>query len=212
MDRLAEDGAVVAFPEAILRLGSGYVWDQGRDLGFLAALIESLVQEYPVAPAGVVISGMSGGARMACLVASMRADLVLAVGAVAGLRAPAQPTLARPIPVIAFHGLADRVNPYAGGARREWQENVGAAAAAWAAANGAEDRSESDAAPGVKRTAYGAPGSPGEVVLFAIGGAGHTWPGGHLGLLGTLFLGRTSRAVDATGSIWRCALAHSAPR
>ncbi len=205
MDRLAAAGAVVAFPEGAQRRGRGYVWEPEHDVAFLTGLAESLLRAYPVAPAGVVITGMSGGARMACHLASLRTDLVLAVGAVAGLRAPSRTPLASPVPVIAFHGKADRLNPYAGGGRAEWRESVEEAAAAWAVANGAGPKSEDDLAPGVRRTAYGLPGSPGEVVLLAIDGAGHTWPGGRLGLLGTLFLGRTSRAVDATAAIWRFA-------
>jgi poly(3-hydroxybutyrate) depolymerase len=39
--------------------------------------------------------------------------------------------------------------------------------------------------------------------------AGHTWPGGHLGLLLSLFLGRTSREIDATKSIWEFGLRHA---
>ena len=40
-------------------------------------------------------------------------------------------------------------------------------------------------------------------------GAGHTWPGGHLGLLLSLVLGRTSREIDATTSIWEFGLRHA---
>ena len=130
----------------------------------------------------------------------------------AGLRAPSRTPLARPVPVIAFHGKADRLNPYAGGGRAEWRESVEEAAVGWAVANGAQPQSQDDATPGVRRTAYGLPGSPGEVVLLTIDGAGHTWPGGRLGLLGTLFLGRTSHAVDATAAIWRFARDHAAVR
>ena len=59
------------------------------------------------------------------------------------------------------------------------------------------------------RTTYGAEGQPGEVTLWTSRGAGHTWPGGHLGLLLSLFLGRTSREIDATKSIWEFGLRHA---
>ena len=88
MDRLAADGAVVAFPEGAQRRGLGYVWDPEHDVAFLAGLVESLLRAYPVAPAGVVITGMSGGARMACHLASLRSDLVLAEGRWRGCEHP----------------------------------------------------------------------------------------------------------------------------
>ena len=59
------------------------------------------------------------------------------------------------------------------------------------------------------RTTYGAEGEPGEVTLFTSKGAGHTWPGGHLGLFLRLFLGRTSTEIDATTRIWDFDRAHT---
>jgi poly(3-hydroxybutyrate) depolymerase len=47
------------------------------------------------------------------------------------------------------------------------------------------------------------------VTLWTSRGAGHTWPGGHLGLLLSLLLGRTSREIDATKSIWEFGLRHA---
>jgi poly(3-hydroxybutyrate) depolymerase len=63
--------------------------------------------------------------------------------------------------------------------------------------------------PTLTRTTYGAEGQPGEVTLWTSRGAGHTWPGAHLGLLASLFLGRTSREIDATKSIWEFGLRHT---
>ena len=51
---------------------------------------------------------------MACHFAAARSDVVRAVGAVAGLRAPRTRSLSQPVPIIAFHGTADRINPYGG--------------------------------------------------------------------------------------------------
>jgi len=45
-------------------------------------------------------------------------------------------------------------------------------------------------------------GKPGEVTLFTSKGAGHTWPGGHLGPFLRLLLGRTSTEIDATAKTW----------
>ena len=196
--------AVVVFPQADTPDRGGFKWDHEGDLGYLRQLIESLLERYPVAGERVCICGMSGGARMSCFFASTHADLVAAVGAVGGLRAPSVTTPTRPIPVIAFHGTADRINPYAGGLGQRWNESVPEAARRWAVANGvAEQRSETRLGRSLSRTTYGAEDEPGEVTLWTIDGAGHTWPGGSARLLLRLFLGPVSQEINASEEIWR---------
>jgi len=46
MARLAEAGAVVAFPETVLRIGSGYEWDHEEDLPFVEQLVSELISRY----------------------------------------------------------------------------------------------------------------------------------------------------------------------
>ncbi len=210
MARLAAAGAVVAFPEAILRIGSGYEWDHDGDLPFLEQLASELISRYSPPGVRVCVTGMSGGARMSCVLAAARADLVSTVGAVAGLRFAPRHSPSRPVPILAFHGTADRINPYLGGNTPRWDESVEESARHWAAANRVPEQPEVAAlSPTLTRTTYGAEGEPGEVTLFTSKGAGHTWPGGHLGLFLRLFLGRTSTEIDATARIWDFDLAHA---
>jgi polyhydroxybutyrate depolymerase len=210
MARLADAGAVVAFPEAVRPIGSGYEWDHQRDLAFLEELVGKLVSRYAPPGGRVCVTGMSGGARMSCVFAAARADLVSAVGAVAGLRAGDGHTPSRPVPILAFHGTADRINPYRGGSTPRWDESVEDSARHWAAANQMPEQPEVVAiSPALTRTTYGVEGKPGEVTLFTSKGAGHTWPGAHLGLFLRLFLGRTSMEIDATSAIWDFARAHA---
>jgi polyhydroxybutyrate depolymerase len=204
MVRLAEEhGAAVAFPEGRLPGRRGFRWDLEGDAEFLAALATELVTLYPDAPRRVCASGMSGGARMACALGAARPDLVAAVGAVAGLRSFPRAPGSRPVPVLAFHGLADRINPYAGHSRAEWTASVPEAAAAWALANGLAGGPVTDTlSRAVSRSRWGDAGAPDEVVLYTVARAGHTWPGSRPNGLIRLFLGRTSRELDATGDIW----------
>lgn len=203
-------GAVVAFPQASLRLGAGYQWDLEGDLEFLAALVTELVEHYRPPHPRAAMTGMSGGARMSCRFAAAAADLVSMVGAIAGVRAPAERP-ARPVPVLAFHGSADRLNPYAGSGTGRWVESVPDAVRAWAKANGHPGPpSVVEISPTLTRTTYGPPGGPGEVTLWTSKGAGHTWPGGRGGLLLHALLGRTSKEVDASREIWSFEQAHAA--
>jgi poly(3-hydroxybutyrate) depolymerase len=85
------------------------------------------------------------------------------------------------------------------------------AARAWAQPNGITAQpAEVAVSRTLTRTTNGAEGQPGEVTLWTSRGAGHTWPGGHLGLLLSLYLGRTSREIDATKSIWEFGQRHTA--
>ena len=204
------ESAVVVFPQAIEPIGPGYQWEPSRDVYYIARLADELLSRHRTPHGRVLLTGMSGGARMSSLFASVHPELVQAVGAVAGLRSPGVP-VHRPVPILSFHGTSDRINPYGGSGTQRWNESVPDAARAWALANGiTAPPAEVAVSPTLTRTTYGAEGQPGEVTLWTSRGAGHTWPGGHLGLLLSLYLGRTSREIDATKSIWDFGLRHVA--
>lgn len=205
-----EHGAVVAFPEAVVPIGTGYRWDPATDMPFLVKLAETLIERHHPPSNRICMAGMSGGARMSCWFAADRADLVSCVGAVAGLRAPDDRSPARPVPIVAFHGTADRINPYAGGNTPRWDESVRAAADQWASANGVPLQPTEEAVSAtLTRTTYGTPGSAGEINLWTATRAGHTWPGTHLGIFLRLLLGRTNMEIDATKEIWDFAVRHA---
>ena len=210
MAGLSDAGAVVAFPEATRPIGAGYEWDHVADLPFLEQLASELISRYSPPGGRVCVTGMSGGARMSCVLAAARADLVSAVGAVAGLRFDAARVPSRPVAIVAFHGSADRINPYGGGSTARWDESVEESARRWAAANHVpEPPAVVAVSPTLTRTCYGVAGQPGEVTLYTSKGAGHTWPGARLPLLMRLLLGRTSMEINATSTIWDFARAHA---
>ena len=206
MDRLCESGAVVAFPQGTWPRRSGFEWDLEEDLDYLGVLVGRLLASYPEADRRICIAGMSGGARMASRFASLRPESVRVLGAVAGLRAPAQPRVELPLRVVAFHGTADRINPLAGSGTERWNESVADAAKAWAAAFGLRaEPARVKLADHLTRLDYGDRNAAAGVTLFIARGAGHTWPGSRLPLFIRLMLGRTSREVDATTEMWRAA-------
>ena len=204
MEALTDDGAVVVFPEGGLASGSGREWDLERDGTFLSETIVTLSRQFPAVNPRVCMTGMSGGARMSSRFAAGHPDQVLLLGAVAGLRAPARAVLAQPVRVVAFHGTADRINPFGGSGTSRWDESVLDAARAWARANGhpAEPVLD-DVTPRLTRYSFGGEEEAGAVTLWVAKGAGHTWPGSPLPLLLRLYLGRTSRDIDATAEMWR---------
>jgi polyhydroxybutyrate depolymerase len=208
--QLAQKDAVVVFPEAMMPVGTGFEWDLDHDVDYLALLVHSLLGRYPVDAERVWLTGMSGGARMSCRFARMYPNLVGMVGAVGGLRSPGSGPLSRPVPILAFHGTSDRINPYGGSGTERWNESVTDAARDWASANGITSPPfESQITSTLTRTTYGEESKPGEVTLWTSRGAGHTWPGAKLGLVLGLFLGRTSKEINATDAIWEFGQRHA---
>jgi polyhydroxybutyrate depolymerase len=203
----AAGAALVAFPQAVRPAGRGYEWNRDADTVYLSRVIDDLCEHYSIGTGQVCISGMSGGARMSSHFASVRPDAISLVGAVAGLRAPSAaqagpPWPARPVRILAFHGTADRINPYNGAGTTRWNESVPDAAQRWALANGADPNPISvQVSTHVFRTTYGHDGAANGVVLWTIQGGGHTWPGTRLGPLVGLILGRTTAEIDATAII-----------
>ncbi|HZU84972.1 MAG TPA: PHB depolymerase family esterase [Polyangiaceae bacterium] len=215
MDRAADAyGFIAAYPQGAIALAAGYAWnvpgqllvgnqpvptDAADDLAFLRQAVQAIERAYGVDDKRVYAAGFSGGGRMVSQLGCDLPDVIAAVAAVAGLRYPSPCAGARPVPVVAFHGTADAVNPYDGGGEAYWTYGVADAAQAWAAHDGcppAPARSPVDA--GVELTSYAGCSAGAAVDLYTIDGWGHAWPGAP---------GQPS-AVDATDVMWRFFAAH----
>ncbi|WP_066798244.1 alpha/beta hydrolase family esterase [Sphingomonas soli] len=156
-------GFIVAAPDGGLSVQSGFVWNipgvptitgkiPGRgdadDVAFVLAASDWLAAERCADPARVYATGLSGGGRMTSWLACVAADRFAAIAPVVGLRAgnplasdprlpdPATCAPSAPMPVIAFAGDADTVNPIQGGGTGYWQYTMHMAQARWADLNG----------------------------------------------------------------------------
>jgi polyhydroxybutyrate depolymerase len=138
----------------------------------------------------VYATGFSGGARMTTLLGCALGWRLAAIAPVAGLRMPASTCSTRPMPVLAFHGLADATNPYDGHApgRAAWVESVPEALAGWAQHNGCAGKVVLEDPPGPLSTMrYDGCKDGAEVRLIRIDGLGHRW---------------TRQEVDTTAVMW----------
>ena len=152
------------------------------DAGFLAALIEKYVKEGRADPDRVFVAGMSNGAMMAHRLACERADLVAAIGAVAGAVGVSRCEPSRPVSVLMINGRADQHVPYDGGRGAKSMtarvdRSVAESLEVWTRA----DACASASGVSANGRAY-ACGGGAEVLLMSHDG-GHVWPGGHGGLL-----------------------------
>lgn len=229
LNRLAEeDGFLVAYPQ-----GLGGHWNDGRnvqryvaqrerinDVGFLAKLIDELVEKRRVDPAAVFIVGVSDGAMMAHRFACERTSRLRAFTAVIG----AMPHNVarrrggcgtRALSVLMINGTDDPIVPWDGGVVRFDGVKLGKVLSIpktfelWKRHAGCQSDRVSlipDFAPDdgtrIERTKAIGCRDDAKVELFAVRGAGHTWPSGWQYLPKTM-IGATSNDIDASIATWR---------
>ena len=220
-------GFVVASPQGSLAAPPGYRWnvpgvtlpagEPPNDEAFLVDVIDHLQATLCLDSRRVYGTGYSGGGRMISQLACDVPRRLAAIAPVAGLRAgypitgpegpapdPATCTPSRPVPVIAFAGTADPVNPYAGGGAAYWQYGTETALARWAEINGCRRGPRTVAVTEhVDRVRYSECRRDASVVLYRVEGGGHTWPASEAFLPLEPVLGPVTFEIDATELIWR---------
>jgi polyhydroxybutyrate depolymerase len=194
MDATADVGHfIVAYPQALIPDGTGYDWNipgvplySGKfppagapsDVAFLTTLVRDLAGRYCIALSRVYATGVSGGGRMASQLGCDASSVFAAIAPVAGLRYPSPCRASRPVPVIAFHGTADTIDPFDGFGYGSWTYSVPAAAQMWAGHDHCAASPRTTAGRGYRLTRYTACSGGTQVELYALTGEGHEWPGG----------------------------------
>ena len=222
------DGFIVAYPQALIPDGSGFDWNipgvplvtgklppasAADDIAFLTSLVLDLEAKYCVDPHRVYATGMSGGGRMSSQLACDASQVFAAVAPVAGLREPTPCPAARAVPIIAFHGTADPVDPFNGNGLPYWTYSVPDAERMWAARDGCQTASPPvTKAAGDTLTTYARCEDGAAVELYAVTGEGHEWPGGPaMPRSITNALGPQSSAIDANTLMWAFFQDHPMP-
>jgi polyhydroxybutyrate depolymerase len=222
-----QDGFVVAYPQALIASGTGFDWNipneplvggtypaksAADDVIFLTHLVPQLAGRYCIDSSRVYATGVSGGGRMASQLACDAAGTFAAVAPVAGLRFPDPCPATRAVPIVAFHGTADPVDPYNGNGLAYWTYSVPVAAQRWATHDACGSTPQTTSGSGYTLTDYSGCASGATVELYALTGEGHEWPGGPtMPRRITKPLGPQSDAVDANSVMWAFFLAHPAP-
>jgi len=219
MTSVAEQGRfLLILPVARVPVPSGgYTWNvppvpgHPDDVRFAREVIADAARRVCLDPDRVYLTGFSGGARLASRLACALPERIAAVGLVGGLRAP-KGCGSRSVPVIAFHGTDDPINPYPGGGPAYWGHGMEAAVRAWAAQNRCADGPRETPLPD-RVTVIGYLGcrDDADIVFYRIDGGGHTWPGSRLTLPPGRF-GATIHDLDATALIGEFFAAHPGRR
>jgi len=215
-NRLADrDNFIVVYPSAA-RMAGPRIW-RVSDVAYISQLIDRLERDYNIDRTRVYANGFSNGGGMTFVLSCTIANRLAAVG----LSGAAQTFPwrwcpdTRAIPMIAFHGTADRFAPYLGGpspiapAAHPFP-NIPLWVAKWAARNHCTAPAVSSrVASDVTRTTYSACAA--DVAFYTVEGGGHQWFGGQP--LPTWFVGPDPGTIDTSAEMWAFFQAHqlSAP-
>lgn len=196
-DAAERHGFVVAYPQA---LGLVPTWRAIRGFGdadveFASALVEAVAALVPMDREAVFVAGMSNGGAMAARLGCELPGLFAAVGSVAGPHESGACEAATRSPMIAFHGTADRIVPYAGVGLAVAPVDVWAGE--WADAGGCSEPTHSQVTGDVSLATWG--DCPAPVLLYTVEGGRHGWPGSSV----SVGRGASTESIDATEVIWQ---------
>lgn len=214
-----KNGFIVVYPDGVENH-----WNDGRDVSyrshkediddvkFISTLIDQLSKEFSIDETRIYVTGISNGAMMSCRLACELSEKVAGIAMVAGTMPEALVLCPSPVPVLIMNGTDDPLVQWEGGEITVGSQSLGVILSAydtvmyWVSVNKCSSTPVVQWLPDtredgcfVRKEVY-----PGEhiVVLYAIEGGGHTWPGGpqHAS---EHFIGRTCYDIDAATVIWQ---------
>jgi polyhydroxybutyrate depolymerase len=237
-NKLADkDGFFVVYPDGIeLNWNDGRMDEEANDrahreniddVGFISALIDSMIKDYNIDPGRVYVTGISNGAIMSYRLACELSYKITAIAPVDGnipnmLLHECSPT--RPVSVLAINNVNDPLVPFEGGdiysifhrIKLGKVLSVNESVEFWVNRDHCStlpvvvEEPDIDPKDGtrVTRKEYINNTDGVEVILYSIDGGGHTWPGG-IQYLPAWIVGKTSRDIDANEVIWAFFKRHS---
>ncbi len=179
------------------------------NVAFIDDLLDALEAELCIDSARVFSTGFSNGGELSSRLACDLSDRIAAIAPVAGVYFPPfSPDLpepgcltTRPVPVIAFHGTADK-KPF---------DIEDEKMPEWAAHNGcASVAMEEQVTQNVRLVRYQDCDEGATVELYAIDGGGHQWPDARFEFQPQNF-GTATHEISANDLIWDFFVAHPLP-
>ena len=224
---------IVVYPDGIEKH-----WNDGRgiqkyrahienidDVGFISALIGELSGEVNIDTTRVYVTGISNGGMMSHRLACELSDKITAISPVVSSVPVNMATVwepSRSVPVLIINGTDDPLVPWEGGEIRIGMSvhgdvlSVADTVKFWTDKNDCSmlpvvthlpDEAPTDGTS-VRKEVYAECTDEVAVILYAVEGGGHTWPGGYQ-YLPEFIIGKTSGEFDATEVIWQFFSEHS---
>lgn len=160
-------------------------------------MLDAVCQKLCINKRRIYCTGYSRGARFCSRLASELSDTIAAIAPVGGIRFPRPNNATRPIPIMAFHGTSDPINPYKGHGNPEyWYDSVPKAIEQWVDFNGCKRNETQQLSPSVIAEKHTDCTDGADVVLVKIDYGGHTWPGSRFPFFKGL--GSTTHEINAS--------------
>jgi len=208
VQKATDEQFIVACPNALhhhhseyFNAGDGYeeLTDGTDDLGFISAVIDRMIMNYPIDTTRIYAMGFSNGSMMSYRVAAELSHRIAAIGVSSGQMVYEYCDPEFPVPLIHFHGLSDWLVDYEGcGDSILVVPPVDTVMAIWRRINGCSliaDTIYSDG--GILGKKWTSASGKSDIVLYTIQDQEHEWP-------------RTSTlGISATGVIWDFLKLHS---
>lgn len=203
---------IIVHPQGLMYNGSTH-WNVGGwiigspadDVGFTAALIDTLAAHYHIDQNRVYATGMSNGGYMSFLLACQLSEKITAIASVTGSMTPetfrdCNPQ--HPMPVMQIHGTMDGTVPYQGAI---WTRSIADVMDFWVQFDHCDMTADTTAFPNInlldgstaEHLVYGNGDHGATVEHIKVVGGGHTWPQTGLAFPGT------NRDFDASLEIWK---------
>ena len=188
------------------------------DVGFISALIDLIIRDYKGDPRRVYVTGLSNGGMMALRLGCELDSKITAIAPVIANMPQNIMDQCRPdnsLPVLQMNGTADPLVPWNGGSVRFLHKRMGEVVSTdetvqfWAKHNQCsptpvvrtlQDKDTTDSSRVIEST-YTCKDNKSEVILYAIEGGGHTFPGSNVPDRPRL-VGKKNNDIDGAEIIW----------
>ena len=214
-------GFIVVYPNGT---GETKSWNGGHccgeaaqrnvdDVGFTGALIDELAKLINIDSHRIYATGFSNGAIMVYRLACELSDRIAAIGPVAATQILDDQTACRParsMPIIHFHGTADRLNPYDGGSTAAGYKFVSVEDAIrfWVSKNACSAPVQRTKQGTIQHDVYAPCAGKSAIELYSIIGGEHAWLGGEAV---SPQIGEPTMEISATPLMWGFFTAHPMP-
>ena len=161
------------------------MWNKVNDVGFVRAVLLQVQAQNNVDTQRIYLTGFSNGGMLSYLLAAQADSPFAAVAVVSGNVFDLNMPVAKPTPMLIFHGEQDQVVPFHGGispyrfvykAQSEPFNPAPKVAEFWARANGCQSQVK-QALPDISLTQF--TGCKAPVLFYQLHSASHVWADGH---------------------------------
>lgn len=215
-----KEGIIVVYPRGtsgkdpmLLSWNAGFCCEDAArnkvdDVGFTRALVQDLIQKYPIDPTRVYAAGFSNGAMMVHRLAIELPDVFAAIAPISGsiggtggdLVAFTMPKPLKPVPIVLIHGKKDAVVPFDGSPnRRGLFVPFPATVQFWTQTNQCtSDAQQESLASNVEKVVYLGCQNGSDITTYTVANGIHIWFGGNYDHLRHPF----TKTINTTDAVW----------